>query len=316
MTSRSSSAPQGVSTTDKLRENAALLGMHVARLWRGSDAARMVDSVDRYRSIWEAHSSKPFEDLKVLEVGFGARPLRMRVLQAMGIDATGVDLERPLTRLSIRAVREIARQHGLERAAKSLVRHALFDTVEDRDLRRILRGRGATHPIDESRLLVMDASAAEFAPATFDLVVSEDVFEHIEPESIKRLVPKMRRWLRPDGLAIIQPNIFTGITGGHLAEWYQHNVLAGPRRRQSAPWEHLRQRRFVANTYLNELSRADFRSVFASEFEILDEQVRTPELGRGYLTPEIAAELAQWSDDELFSNAVSFTLRPRLAGAN
>jgi len=118
----------------------------------------------------------------------------------------------------------------------------------------------------------------------------------------------MARTLSPQGLAIVTPDIFTGITGGHLAEWF-HHLVEKDIPRASEPWEHLRKQRFPGNTYLNELSRADYRSLFASHFDILEEQVMNPDMGRRWLTPEIKAELSPWSEEELLSNNVRFVLR-------
>jgi hypothetical protein len=85
-------------------------------------------------------------------------------------------------------------------------------------------------------------------------------------------------------------------------------------KRRSEAWEHLRQRRFEANTYLNELTRAEYREIFAIHFEILEERVTQLDLGREYLDTRARAELADWPDDELFSNQTLFVLRPRTFG--
>ncbi len=83
------------------------------------------------------------------------------------------------------------------------------------------------------------------------------------------------------------------------------------RLRRSEPWEHLRRKRFRANVYLNELMRADYRRLFSQHFEIVEERVTKPDLGREYLSPEVAEELKRYSDEELFSNGVLFVLRPK-----
>ena len=61
-----------------------------------------------------------------------------------------------------------------------------------------------------------------------DLVCSEDVFEHIRLSSLERLVPRMAAWLAPHGIALIRPNVFTGITGGHLVEWSRTRSRPAP----------------------------------------------------------------------------------------
>ncbi|MDA0239006.1 MAG: class I SAM-dependent methyltransferase [Proteobacteria bacterium] len=142
-----------------------------------------------------------------------------------------------------------------------------------------------------------------------DLIVSEDVFEHIPVEDLDVVVAEMRASLSPGGLALIRPMIYSGISGGHQLEWYSH--LAGKTmQRDTEPWEHLRRDRYPANTYLNKMLRRDYRALFSKHFDILEEREKQPDLGRNQMTPEIRAELADYPDDELFSNNVMFVLKP------
>ena len=108
---------------------------------------------------------------------------------------------------------------------------------------------------------------------------------------------------------MITPNIFTGITGGHLPEWYwdsEDNI--SPRR--SEPWEHLRKKRFQANTWLNRLSRRDYRELFSRHFEILEEKRPGANLGRHRLTPDIKAELANGPTKNSFQTPCNSFLDP------
>src|SRR5262249_16771969 len=133
--------------------------------------------------------------------------------------------------------------------------------------------------------------------------------EHIPVPSLEALVAKMARWLKPTGLALIRPDIFTGISGGHLLEWFD---LSDHRSRRSEPWEHLRKKRFRGNVYLNQLTRAHYRRLFSRHFDIIEERVADPDQGRRFYTPEVAEELKAYGEDELFSNGVQFVLRTRL----
>jgi hypothetical protein len=129
--------------------------------------------------------------------------------------------------------------------------------------------------------------------------------------SLERLVPKMAIWLRPGGLALIRPNIYTGIIGGHAIEWERRLLRGDSLPCRTAPWGHLRGDAHQPNTFLNRLTRRDYRAPFERHFEILGERVKFPRLGHELLVGETRAELAEWSDDELFSNQVLFVLRPR-----
>ncbi len=152
------------------------------------------------------------------------------------------------------------------------------------------------------------ADLAAWPTEPVDFIYSEDVFEHIPHEDLTAICVLITDHLSDRGIAMIRPNVFTGIKGGHNIEY--HNLDAN-RRRTCPPWDHLRDYTYPANTYLNKLGRADYRALFQERFTILDESVRDPDLGRAFLTPEIRQELADYPDDELFSNHVRFVLKPR-----
>lgn len=303
----SPSSPGGTSLAAKVRENLALFGEYR----RGERGRAYLDGVfaelDEYPALLAAVGAAPLARSSVLEIGFGARPYRLSALLRQGVDATGVDMEVPVLTGSAAEFRRMYATNGVERTAKSLVRHLLFDRAERSDFEGRASARGWDGPVDPSRFVVSDAAELGVAPGSIDLVLSEDVFEHIEVEALRRLVAHMRAWLSPTGVALIRPNVFTGITGGHLIEW---DDLA-PKPRRSEPWEHLRARRFAPNSYLNELRLADYREIFGEHFEIVEERVKRPGLGREYLTDEIRAELSGYDEDELLANQVLFVLRPR-----
>jgi hypothetical protein len=300
-----------VSFRTKLTENFQLLRFHLAERKEPVDFGWLFEDLDEYDSFLRKYAGPPLADAKVFEVGYGARPHRLTALLSMGVDARGVDAEVPILDGSLQEFRTIFAENGIERVAKSLVRHILFDRRERAAFARELTHRGYPRLVDKSRFLVSDAAKVEIAPESLDLIYSENVFEHIGRDSLEKLVPKMARWLKPTGLALVRPDIFTGITGGHFVEWYPRSFARQTARRRSAPWEHLRKRRFRPNTSLNELTRADFRALFAEYFEILEEVVKLPDLGREFLVGEVASDLASYPDEELFSNQVLFVLRPR-----
>lgn len=271
-----------------------------------------VADVDQYADLLAEHCGRGLAGASVLEIGFGPRAPRLAVLNAAGARTVGVDVEAPLLRFSPRALWRIQRQNGSERLAKSVARHLLFDRPARRDLRRAIERRYGVAELSYGRIVIADAAALELPAASLDLVVSEDVLEHVPVAAVAAMLAGIRAWLRPRGLALIRPNVYPGISGGHLAEWSVESVLDDPRApRRSEPWEHLRGRRLRANTFLNELTRADYRRLFADAgLTVVAEHCRHPDLGRELLTPAVRAELADWPDEELFSNQVLFVLRP------
>lgn len=300
-----------VSPGEKLRETVGLLRDYLGRAREDIDFDWLFADLREYAELLDRYSGLSLSEARLLEIGYGARPYRMLALQSMEIDVRGIDAEQPVLNGSLSEFQAIGRKNGFERLLKTLVRHALFDRRERAAFEVALSQRGLSLYFDESRFLVADAAAVDYGKDRFDLVISEDVFEHIERRSLQGLVAGLAIALRPDGLALIRPNVFTGITGGHLVEWNRRAVSLNPRRRRkSEPWEHLRQKRFRPNTSLNELTRADYRSLFRKHFEILDERVKYPRLGLEFLTPETAPDLRAWPEEELFSNQVLFVLRP------
>lgn len=298
---------------DKIREGSELLRGYVAQFRQAPDLTPLFNALEEYDELLSIHGTRNLRDARVFEIGFGTRPYRLILLRSLDVDACGVDIEVPVLKGTPSEFETIYRKNGVQRLAKSLVRYALFDPRVRSHLRKDLEGRGFTLRIEPERFLVGDAAGLTLPDDSFDLIFSEDVFEHISETSLKLLLSKMERWLAPNGVALIRPTIFTGITGGHLVEWYGSSLGDPTRVRRSEPWEHLRKNRFRADTYLNEFTRADYRELFLQHFVIADEVVKVPNLGREFWSAEVAKDLADYPKEELFSNQVLFVLRHRTA---
>ena len=308
MTTLSRSNLAHVDFRQKWRQAIALLTMRRDKASRKHYIEGILTQIDGMRSTYERHTGRAFAEARVLDrirrpavsphrvdehghPGPRHRPRHADAsLQPRGIDQNS-GKKRVRARNENRRPQPAFRPAGL-RDLKSATRTRSCDARQhcrpSRRRRRHLRLRNRTA---RSRLFT-------------------GRLEHIPREGIENILSRLATRLAPNGLALITPNIFTGITGGHLPEWYwdsEDNI--SPRR--SEPWEHLRKKRFQANTWLNGLSRRDYRELFRRHFEILEENVQEPNLGRHRLTPDIKAELAQWPDEELFSNTVEFVLRPR-----
>ncbi|MBI1182606.1 MAG: methyltransferase domain-containing protein [Alphaproteobacteria bacterium] len=282
-------------------------GAHLVRKYRRIAAlrddlrfSRELRDVAEYEETFRHYTGRSIRGARILDLGCGNRPIRLLMMQAMGWDVVGLDVQVPL--LSLSALPEVVRRNGPLRAFKSLARYFL-------SARRELAALRARHPWSAVPLVTADIAdpLSWDAVGSIDLVVSEDVFEHLS--DVETAVEMMASALSVTGLALIRPNIFTGITGGHVLEWDYPLDRTG----SLEPWDHLRRGRGRPNTYLNRLSRADFRAAFARWFDIVEERVLFPELGREYMTPELREEVSHWSDEELFSNRVLFVLRRKTA---
>jgi len=312
-TARRSASQSQIPFRQKLREMSVLaLGDLRTTLLRRHKADSVFLCLDDYDRLLQQYSGRSLDEAKVLEIGYGARPSRLLAMIGMGIDAIGVDLDAPVLHGSFRELIKVYRTNGLERMVKSCVTFWIAGLPQRRALARELKARGGRLRVEDQRFLVGDILDLHVEPQSMDLVVAEDVFEHLPRDTIKAVLPKIRSWLRPGGLALIRPCVFTGISGGHLVEWYP-SLINAPRRkpRISEPWEHLRKKRYCANCYLNEMRLSNYREDFLEVFDIVAERVQEPELGARFLTREIRPELAEFDDADLLTNRIMFVLAPR-----
>lgn len=310
----SNSSIQGVPWRHRLNEWSAQFMMRCRGLLSKPDFAWLQANIDEYRNHLRRYSIKSLEQADILEIGFGARPLRMIALSSMGYSVRGVDIDQPILRGTPAEFMAVLRRNGYQRLLKSMVRHYLFDWQDRSALSKWLAGAGYRYRIDRERFIVGSVVAPELltkvAPSSQDFIFAEDAFEHIPPDDLRTALARMHAWLRPNGIVFVRFTLFTGITGGHLVEWYPH-LVDQDMPRTTAPWEHLRANRVVADTYLNKLRLHEYRSMIGERFEILSQGVSNPGLGRARLSPEIRAELSQYSEEELLSNEVFFVLSPR-----
>jgi hypothetical protein len=290
---------------------------------------RNLERIKEYAALSSKHGIN-LQSSQILEIGVGQRPYLGITFVALKYWYTGIDLEQPIYPPSLQKFVAIYRSNGFLRLLKTLIRYFLFDRAE---YTRLLADLGiSSNPIKmESFFLQADASAIDFArvlhsPATLAtrknhapsqpplVVISESVFEHIPIEDLSRILLNLRRYAEDAGrslLILTRPTVFTGICGSHLTEWYHHKVYSTSSK-ASEPWEHLRKQRFVADTYLNKLSRAQYRELFMNAgFLIAAETVEKPGLGAEFLQDSaLREELSEFSDEELLSNEVMFELVP------
>jgi hypothetical protein len=261
----------------------------------------------------ERFSTRKISEMTAVEIGCGQRIGRLIWATGLFKHVVGIDLDRPMLKFSLGAALEITRTNGILRALKTSVRSVLFDGGYYRALSRSYEERyGRKANISNELIVVGDAADISCwrACQNVDVIFSEHVFEHIPEESLTKIAEIMATTLADDGLAIININIFTGITGGHIPEWYSGSVNNSMPKR-TRPWGHLREERSLGDTYLNELRLHRYKEIFSRSFEILEIQPIRYGLGGDFLTPELEVELAQYSREELLTNFARFVMRPR-----
>jgi len=254
--------------------------------------------------IYQTMTGRSPDQAHVLEIGFGARPFRAFAFQSLTKSITAVDLEQPVFH-AIQGLR-VWRSNGLERALKSSLRTLCFDWRSWHHFHRDMLQFDPDYDPKRTRLVVADAGDPGFwasHPGPYDLIYSEDVFEHIPPGDLDRLLAGAARHLAPGGLLLTRPMIFTGISGGHQTKWYPERIRLAPPPSQGA-WSHLRDPNFFINTYLNKMSRGEMVNAIGRKFDILEDTSLDGFLGLPYLEHLSNALIAHYGKYELLSNKV------------
>ena len=170
----------------------------------------------------------------------------------------------------------------------------------DREYLGFCRRRGFTD------LLCGSGHDLPFRDQSFDVIALFDTLEHIPDEH--RALTEVRRVLKPGGLAYLYVHSFTSISGGHHIAWKY------PDREPSTtvpPWDHLREKRFPdIPSWLNGMREHQYREIFERHF-LLEDWLYTHREGEKLLTPEIRAELGEYSEHELLTKGFIAVGAPR-----
>ncbi|MDM7948611.1 class I SAM-dependent methyltransferase [Hydrogenophaga sp.] len=311
MNARSNSVGQIRSVSAWATENWRFFRMRVAGLTNQRAAMQaLLAELDGYAATYKEVTGRSMRDATIFEIGYGARPLRLLALTSQGLNAYGIDLDTPMLTTSLGNLVQIRRSNGWLRFGKSAIRSLIFDRHERRALDAALGARGAKLVVKSERFLVGDVVNLQLPEGSVDLFYSEDVFEHIPLTSMDAVCASLAQALSENGVALISPVVFTGLSGGHLPEWYPH-TLQKTQSRHSKPWEHLRDRRYTADCHLNEMRLSDFEALFARHFAVEAIRNLQPDHGRAFLSDEIRNELHSYSHEELLGYKWCFVLRRR-----
>lgn len=246
---------------------------------------------------------RELRDLDVLEVGPGQHCARAR---AFGLNnrVTAVDLDEVILGLDPRTLVRAARANGPARVVKTLARKALG---VDRALERAWADALGASSLPDPRLVRADVCAAlPFAPASFDLVVSWSVFEHLPDPA--RALENVVMALRPGGVLCVAVHLFTSNSGHHDIRAFTGSQRALP------PWAHLRPATkdlVRPSSVLNGWRLRQWRDTFARLTPgFVELQDRYDEKGlRATLTPALRDELREYDDEELLTVDAFFLWR-------
>lgn len=178
----------------------------------GTPAIR-VNHHGRLTRVFTHHVKRPVRGARMLEVGCGQLALSTALCAADGADITGIDLEVPTFRLSLEKFVRIIHTNGMERAVKSLLRHALFDGAY---LRALQRESGRSLDFLNLDTRIKSVLDLDFPNNHFDFIFSDMVFEHIE--DVPRAVGQINRVLKKDGVCWNSIHLYASLSGGHNLE--------------------------------------------------------------------------------------------------
>jgi SAM-dependent methyltransferase len=156
-------------------------------------------------------------------------------------------------------------------------------------------------------LICGDVGKLPFPDDCFDLVTSVAAFEHFL--DVPSVVAELHRVLHPGGVVWVSVHLFTSPTGGHNLSSTKFPLRTVPPGVDA--WDHLRKRRLPFTVPLNQWRRDQYLHAFARHFQIVKHYCYMRE-GQELLTPQIEAELSEYSRDELTSAAYVIVARKAL----
>ncbi len=257
----------------------------------------------RLTTIIKTNLGPDLSRFKVLEIGCGQRASQTILFTADGLEATGIDVEVPSFRMTPGSLLQVLKANGWERGLKSFLRHWLFD---GQFFRRLASRYGQPLPLDRVDVRLMSATQMMFPDDYFDFIFSSLVFEHID--DVPAAVREVNRVLKPQGRAWINIHLFPSLSGGHHPEWTAARRPAQPR---VPPWDHLLDNRYPAHSHLNGLRWADYRKIFNTYLEVLEESPVMEMAGE--LSPGLEEILVAkgYSREDLLTREVAFWCRKK-----
>jgi SAM-dependent methyltransferase len=279
-----------------------------SRRQAGEAMSILLDRVRRDEARMAECLGRPMRGLRMLEIGPGQGLERARYFGQHN-EVVGIDLDVIPQGLEVGAYVHMLRSNGLGRVAKTVGRKLLVGRPNARAWGKAV-GR-ADLPLP--RLIHGDICAAPPAEASFDVVMSWSVFEHLPaPEAALTHVIQA---LRPGGLFFISLHLYTA-NNGH------HDIRAFTGQEHELPlWAHLRpatQTTVKASAYLNKWRLPQWRELFAAlapgTREWLLEHDWRQDLSSA-LQGALRDELRDYGDDELLTvDAVYCWKKPMPAG--
>ncbi len=277
---------------------------HALKSRRRADrnAAFMYKLIREAESRMEAQLGRPVAGLRMLEIGPGQGLDRARYF-GLKNEVIGMDLDVIPVRFDLRTFVQTARTNGLGRVVKTVGRRLLVGKVNEKAWARAVGAAEFRDP----QMIYGDIGKQVPERDGFDAVASWSVFEHLpDPrQSLQNVIGA----LSPSGIFYISIHLYTANNGHHDIRAFTGNADQLPL------WAHLRESTAGAvksSAYLNEWRLGQWRELFSElapdHAEYLETFQTRDRLGP-QMTDALRHELADYSDDELYSVNVVYAWR-------
>jgi SAM-dependent methyltransferase len=245
------------------------------------------------------------KEKRVLDLGCGQRYGFALQCAANDAKVTALDLDYVKPDLLLLAFYRTIKQNGAKRAIKSIVRRMLWDRGYYRTLTAY-----AVKPLLSYRsridFIVSNPTSGNYPlpSSSFDLIASIAVVEHVA--NVQDFAAEITRLLVSGGYFYSIIHNFYSLSGGHNLEWAYPDESPSSK---VPPWDHLRENRFPAWTYLNRYKPEEYKFAFGKYLSILSfdgvdihHDANSVE-GERFLTKDIVDELKPYPKDLLLTRA-------------
>ena len=248
---------------------------------------------------------------EVADIGCGARFPFSLLGASEGANITALDISYVKPHALPVFFWRILRANGVKRAAKSVLRKALFDNLYLK-LLASSAGMDLSQFIQKINFILADPTAAKYPLPSdkYDLAASNAVLEHVN--DVKKYFEEVSRVLKKGGLSYGLIHNYYSISGGHNLEWAYPDTHPSP---GVPPWDHLRSNQFPTHIYLNKLKPEEYKAAAAASLEVLLFESRDinhdagGQEGEKYLTPEVQEELSQYPRELLLARSYCIICR-------
>lgn len=245
---------------------------------------------------------RPVEGLRILEIGPGQGLERARYFGIKN-EVVGIDLDVIPVEKSAASYYQVLRQNGAGRLIKTLGRKMLVERAN---------GIAWSNAVGFSAMKMPEIIQGDICGclpelSPFDLIMSWSVFEHLtDPEKALENVIQL---LKPGGIFYLSIHLYTSFNG-------HHDIRAFTGQGEKLPlWGHLRARTsgdIHPSAYLNQWRLCQWRDLFQKLAPGYEEFLEGDDCRVVYgakLTPDIRAELKEYSDEELYTVNAVYCLR-------